>query len=64
MSDFINNKQVISIQEMGEMLDLSKNLAYRLARSRDFYPAIHLGRKTIISVPALQRWLNQANVIL
>ncbi|MBQ6960489.1 MAG: helix-turn-helix domain-containing protein [Clostridia bacterium] len=38
---------------------MSRATAYNLTRQKSFYPAFRLGKRTIVSVQALHRWLEE-----
>lgn len=46
----------ISIEEMGRRMDLSRVIAYRLARSEGF-PSVRIGGRIVIPVRELEAWL-------
>lgn len=48
----------VSVPEMARRLGISKTLGYELARTEGF-PAFKVGERTLISVPGLERWLEQ-----
>jgi len=56
------HKLVISVEEMARMLSISRPFAYKLSHQEGF-PVIVLGKRRLINVEALQRWLddNMAN---
>lgn len=60
--DDVRGRAVISVYpELAELLNVSKNTAYRLA-SEGTVPTLRLGRKLVCPVPALLRWLgDEAN---
>ena len=52
-------KLTVSVEEMAAMLGISLPIAYELAK-RDGFPAVRVsGRRIIIPVEALKRWLNE-----
>lgn len=53
------NEYCITIPEMGKRLHLSRSAAYNLANAQGFYPAFRFGKRILIRVEALQRWLNE-----
>ena len=58
--DCFNNKLVLTVEEMGEALGISRPIAYELVKREDF-PAIRISeRRIIIPVEALRNWLNKA----
>ena len=50
-------KLTITVDELAQQLNVSRTTAYNLARRKDFYPAIRVGHRMIVSVQALVRWL-------
>lgn len=54
-------KYCMDVPEMGSLLGISRAQAYNLANSEGF-PAIRIGKRIVIPVDALKRWINeQAN---
>ena len=47
----------ISVEEMGKRLSISRATAFALVKQRGF-PAITLGRRILIPVASLERWLD------
>ena len=54
-----NAKLTITVEELAQELNVSRTTAYNLARSKDFYPAIRIGQRIVVSVQALIRWLEE-----
>lgn len=52
-------KLAVNVREMAQMLGIGINKAYELANRRDF-PSIHVGKKIIVPIEALKRWVAQA----
>ena len=52
-----NAKLTITVEELAQQLNVSRTTAYKLARRKEFYPAIRIGHRTIVSVQALERWI-------
>lgn len=52
-------KLVYSIQEVAELLGISRSYAYELARNGTF-PIIQLGRKRVIPKEKFKRWINES----
>ncbi len=52
------DKLAITVKEMAGLLGLSEPKAYELVHIEGF-PMIQLGRKIIIPVSALERWLEE-----
>lgn len=50
------NAMALSVIEMGRRLNLSRDIAYRLARSQGF-PAVRIGGRIVIPVRELEIWL-------
>lgn len=46
----------MTVEEMGKQLGVSRVLAYQLANSEGF-PAVRIGRRLVIPVPAFEKWL-------
>jgi len=49
---------LISIPQAAERLGLHADTLYRLARTGQFPPAVHVGAKWLVSVPRLERFLH------
>ena len=56
-SDNQKTELVITIPEMGQRLKVTRDVAYRLARSEGF-PVVHIGKRLIIPVKELEQWLS------
>lgn len=52
-------KLTITVEELAQQLNVSRTTAYNLVRNKDFYPAIRVGHRIIVSVQALIRWLEE-----
>lgn len=52
-------KLTITVEELAQQLNVSRATAYSLAQRKDFYPAIRIGHRIVVSVQALTRWLNE-----
>ena len=52
-------KLTLTVEEMAQQLNVSRATAYNLARRKDFYPALRIGARLIISTQALVRWLDE-----
>lgn len=50
-------KLTYTVVELAQVLNIGKNSAYDLANSKDF-PVINIGRKKLIPVVALNKWLD------
>ena len=51
-------KLTLSISEMAQSLNVSKPTAYRIIRTPGF-PVVLFGRRKVIPVEALKKWLEQ-----
>lgn len=57
----MESKLCITVDEMAERIGICRVNAYELARSQGF-PSITVGRRILIPIAALERWLEeQAN---
>lgn len=55
------NQMAINVKELAKQLGISLPKAYELIKT-DGFPSVHLGKRIIIPVTALQEWLsNNAN---
>ena len=52
-------KLTLTVEELARQLNVSRTTAYNLARRKDFYPAIRIGHRLVVSVQALCRWLEE-----
>ena len=55
MSD-LRDRTVITVEDVARLLGISRSAAYEAA-SRDEFPIRRVGRRLLVPVPALQRWL-------
>ena len=46
----------ISVEEMGRRINLSRDVAYKLARSEGF-PAVRVGGRIVVPIRELENWL-------
>lgn len=53
------NELCITIPEMGKRLHLSRSAAYNLANAAGFYPAFRIGKRVLVRVDALEKWLDE-----
>lgn len=53
----MENKMVLTVKEMAEMLHVSLPTAYELVH-RDGFPTIRMGRKILVNADMLQKWLD------
>lgn len=56
------NDICISIPELGRRLHISRASAYNLAHAADFYPAFRIGKRVLVRVDALDKWLDEKTV--
>ena len=54
----MEEKLVYSVPQAAKVLDLSTKTVYQMTHMKGF-PAIRLGRRTVIPRAALEEWLNQ-----
>ncbi len=53
----IDKKMTITVEEMAEMIGISRSVAYQLVKERDF-PVIRISeRRLIIPIKSLEKWL-------
>ena len=52
-------KEVLSVEEAGKFLGISKLHAYKLVREGQI-PVLRLGRRIVVPVVALRKWLETA----
>ena len=53
------NELCITVPEMGKRLGVSRAMAYNLVNAHGFYPAFRIGRRVLIRVAALEKWLDE-----
>jgi hypothetical protein len=47
-----------SVEDIGRLLGIGRNSAYRLANGKDF-PAIHVGNRIVVPADLFQKWASQ-----
>lgn len=52
----LSDRTVITVEEFGRLVGISRSAAYEAARRGDF-PVRRVGRRLFVPVPALKRWL-------
>lgn len=52
-------RKTICVSELAEMLSIGEKAVYNLVHSKDFYPAFKIGRKILINVDKLNRWIDE-----
>ena len=58
----IDNKMTLTVEEMAEMIGISRSVAYQLVKERDF-PVIRVSeRRLIIPIKSLEKWLDERAV--
>lgn len=55
-------KMAISIDEFAAMVGIGRTKAYELSRTQGF-PAVRLGKRVVIPVKALEKWLAEQGAI-
>lgn len=55
------NKLTYTVEEMGVALGISRVKAYQLANRADF-PKLRLGKRIVIPIEALNKWLETASI--
>ena len=45
--------------ELARRLGISRNAVYDLVNRQEFYPAFRVGKSILISVPALEKWVEE-----
>ena len=53
------DKICISIQEMAKLLGIGLTSAYKLANSKDFYPAKRVCGRIVIHYDLLEKWIKE-----
>ena len=54
-------KLCISIQDMAQKLGIGITSAYKLANSKDFYPAKRVCGRIVIHYDLLEKWITEQN---
>lgn len=53
----LSNKMTVTVEEMAELIGVSRSVAYQLVKERDF-PVIRVSeRRLIIPIKSLETWL-------
>jgi excisionase family DNA binding protein len=56
------NKMTVTVEEMAEMIGISRSVAYQLVKEADF-PVIRVSeRRLIIPIKSLEKWLESRAV--
>lgn len=53
----MSSELCITVHEMSKRLHISRSAAYQLASAASFYPAFRLGKRVLIRVAELEKWL-------
>ena len=53
----------ITVPEMGKRLGVSRAMAYNLVNAQGFYPAFRIGKRVLVRVDALQKWLDEQTAV-
>lgn len=48
---------------MGKRLGVSRAMAYDLINTQGFYPAFRIGKRVLVRVDALEKWLDEQTVV-
>ena len=54
-----NGKLAVNVSEAAEMLSVSRPVMYEILNRADFNGAFRVGSKRLVSVAALQRWVDK-----
>lgn len=53
----------ITVPEMSKRLGVSRAMAYNLINSASFYPAFRIGKRVLVRVDALEKWLDEQTTV-
>lgn len=53
----------ITVSEMSKRLGVSRAMAYNLINSKNFYPAFRIGKRVLVRVDALEKWLDEQTTV-
>ena len=53
----------ITVPEMSKRLGVSRAMAYNLINSKNFYPAFRIGKRVLVRVDALEKWLDEQTTV-
>lgn len=56
-------KICITVSEMGKRLGVSRAMAYNLINTQGFYPAFRIGKRVLVRVEALEKWLDEQTAV-
>ncbi len=54
----MTEKLTLSVEEAGELLGVSRAIAYQLSRRADF-PTLHIGRRVLVPRKQLEEWMDR-----
>ncbi len=57
--DDVRGRAVLTIDETAALLGISRPSAYKQARTGESFPVKRIGRRLVVSVPALFAWLGE-----
>ena len=57
------DSKTITPEQMMVFLGIGRSKAYELIHSEGFYPAFKIGRKILINVDKLNRWIDEQNMM-
>lgn len=52
-----NAKLTLTVDELASHFHISRATAFKLTKQKDFFPAMRIGKRILISVPALLKWM-------
>lgn len=55
----MENKLVLTVEEMGNLLGISRPTAYELIHAQDGPPILRIGRRVVIPQEGLRRWIEE-----
>lgn len=47
----------ITVNDLAKRMKISRSAAYNLSNAKTFYPAFRLGKRLLINVSELEKWL-------
>ena len=59
-----NRKLTFNVEEMAKQLGVSRPTAYTLINSQDGPPVLRIGRRVLIPIDGLKRWLEQQSTVV
>ena len=49
----------ITVPELAKRLGVSRQMAYNLVNSQGFYPAFRIGKRILVRMSSLEKWLDE-----